>query len=125
MLQARRREIEARLKAEAQEERVKVQILRDEIDMVEADLARAREQVDKLVIRSSSAGRFILPRVADLPRRFVSQGSQIGYVLEFSAPLVRAVVPQDQVGLVREGVNGVQVRLSDRPLRTPVAGRPG
>ena len=118
VLQARRQEIDARLRAEKREERVKVQILRDEIDMVDAELARAREQAAKLIIRSSSEGRFILPRAADLPRRFVSQGSQIGYVLEFSKPLVRAVVPQDQVGLVRERVDEVQVKLSDRSGQT-------
>jgi putative peptide zinc metalloprotease protein len=118
VLQARRQEIEARLKAESREERVKAQILRDEIDMVEAELASAQEQAAKLVIRSGSEGRFVLPRASDMPRRFVSQGNEVGYVLELSDPLVRVVVPQEQVGLVRAGVEGVQVKLSERPEQT-------
>jgi putative peptide zinc metalloprotease protein len=69
---------------------------------------------DELDVRSQVSGRFVLPRAEDLPGRFVSQGELLAYVLDVHDVTVRAVVPQDDVDLVRQRTTAAQVRLVGR-----------
>lgn len=113
LLEARRRELDARLTRAQVRERSQAQVAREEINVVEADLARARERLDALVIRSEAAGRFIVPHAEDLPGRFVRRGELVAYVSDPAAAGVRAVVGQDAIGLVRSRTRSVQLRVAD------------
>ncbi len=93
---------------------VEASIMQDDIEAVEASLAIAREQLDKLTIRSSSAGVFLVERPQDLEGRYLHQGDVVGYVADPSRATVRVAVRQANIGLVRSQTRNVSVRLSDR-----------
>ncbi len=96
------------------------QIIKGEIHHVEESLARARERVTDLVIRSRTDGIFEVPEADKLPGRFFRQGTALAYVLDRRAFTARVVVPQTAVDLVRHRTRGIEVRLADRlaePLR--------
>jgi len=113
--QARIEEIKARRSAEWIEDRVKAEITREELLQEQANLARAEERAKRLLIRSNAYGRFILSHdEVDLPGRFFRQGELIGFVVDGSSQLVRVVVNQDDVDLVRRGIKDVEMRLVSR-----------
>ena len=78
-----------------------------------AELDRELERADQLVVTSASDGLFVLRRASDLEGRLLRQGEPVGYVMDDSAMTLRVVVPQDRIGLVRERLLGVEVRLAD------------
>lgn len=119
--QARLEELEARLDSQRFGERVQAEATRKDIAREAAALARLRERADQLVARSGAPGRFVIDRVEDLPGRFVHKGELIGYVAQDARTLVRAVVSQDDIDLVRSGVLRAEVRLAHRPAEVHVA----
>jgi putative peptide zinc metalloprotease protein len=56
----------------------------------------------------------MLPLAEDLPGRFVKKGAAMGYVVDFSKAVVRVVVDQDSVDLIRNGTARVEARLASR-----------
>lgn len=114
LLEAQKRELEARYMAERVESLVRAQITVEELKAVNADLERAREKADDLIVRSPAGGIFVVGAAQDLPERFVRQGEHIGYVLSSSALTVRVVVPQQSVDLVRSQTEQVRVKLAER-----------
>ena len=122
--EAELRELRARHHSQEQRDRVRAQITRDEIATAEASLARARERIGDVILRSPAVGRFVAPQAsADLVGRFLKQGQLVGYVVGDSVPTARVVVPQSDIALVRERTRGVELRLSERleqPLRSSI-----
>lgn len=92
---------------------VEASIMEDDIATIEASLAIAREQLEKLTIRSSLAGVFVVERPQDLEGRFLRQGDLVGYVVDPARTIIRVVVRQADIGLVRSQTRDVTVRLSD------------
>jgi putative peptide zinc metalloprotease protein len=88
---------------------------REEIATAETQLARARERVGDVTIRSPGTGKFVAPRpLADLVGRYVHQGDLIGYVVGPAITTARVVLPQSQVALVRDRTRSVELRLVER-----------
>ena len=114
MLEAELRELRARHHAERTTDQVKAQITLEEIATAKASLARAREQIGDVVVRSPAHGSFVTPRPADLPGRFVKQGDLIGHVVGSDIATARVVVPQSDIAQVRDRTEAVEVRLSGR-----------
>ena len=122
-LEARLRELSTRRQVLLAElKQVEADILDEEIRVVQADLERAREQAESLVLRSPVAGVFLLDLAGDLPGRFVHQGDLLGYVAELDEPTVRVAVPQADIGLVKHQTQSVSVRLAEQ-LVSPVPAR--
>lgn len=113
LLEARLRELDARLTQAQIADRSRAQVVREEIAVVEADLARARERAEFLILRSSAAGRVVVPRATDLPGRFLHRGELVAYVVEADQMNVRVVVNQDNIGMVRGRTHAVQLQLAD------------
>lgn len=113
-LEARLREMEARYAEQRVKDRVKAEIIQEEMAHEREDLARARERSAELTIRSRADGTFVLPTAKDLPGRFVRQGELLGHVLELETITVRTVIPQAFIDLVRQQTRQVQVRLAER-----------
>jgi putative peptide zinc metalloprotease protein len=114
VLEARLREVKARYHLQRQQDPVRAEILAEEIETIAADLAHASERADAGLIRSSAYGRFVLPRAESMPGRFVKRGEVLGYVASFKTPIVRTLVSQADIALVRDRTHGVGVRLADR-----------
>ena len=114
LLEARLRELRARLTAAQVEDRSRTRVLREELAQARRDLERAREKQAGLVLKSPVAGRLAIPNAADLPGRFLRRGSLVAYVTAPGRADIRAVVREARIGLVRERTRGVSVRLEAR-----------
>lgn len=112
---ARIAEIKAQRLAELQEDRNQAEITRQALLQAEADLQRAQLRAEQLQIRSNSMGRFFIDREFDMPGRFLHQGDLVGFVADRSRDIVRIVVPQNDIDLVRRNVEAIQVRLAENP----------
>lgn len=128
-LQSRRAVLEARLaelrtqkSAERRRSRVKAAMVDDDIRVVEAELAQVAEKIAALEVRSPAAGRFILDDPHGLRGRYIRHGELLGYVVQDGAPVIRTVVSQDEVGLLRRGQPVVEIALADR-VGEPLKGR--
>jgi putative peptide zinc metalloprotease protein len=112
---ARLNELYAIYNAQPLHERVKRKMLLGDIELIKGDLRQTEEKLEKLLIRSPAQGNFILINARNLPGRFVEKGKLLGYIVPEHRPTIRAVVSQADIGLVRERVTGVEVRLAEQP----------
>lgn len=113
LLQGQRRELQAQYTAEWRSDRVQAKLIRKQIEAVEADLARAQERVGALTLHSPSTGLWVVPEAQDLPGRFIRQGELIAYVMGRSAITIRSVVPQTDMGLLRQGIEAIHIKLAE------------
>jgi putative peptide zinc metalloprotease protein len=108
--QARVEETQARFDAAWTVSQAQVQQLEQDLAREQAALARLQDEAGRLTLRSAAAGTLLLDRAEDLPGRWVRQGEIMGYLDTGEAPLVRLVLPQSDVDLVRLATRVVQVR---------------
>jgi putative peptide zinc metalloprotease protein len=113
--QARIEELYAGYHAQPLNKRVDRKMILEEIELVKGDLRQSEDKLEKLIVRSPAQGNFILIDARNLPGRFVKQGELLGYIIGDHRPTVRAVVSQADIGLVRERITGVTVRLAEHP----------
>lgn len=113
-LEAQRRELRARYDGYVPVDRVKAQIVGDELQYTERDLAEARRRVAELTVVAGADGTFVVAVPEDLPGRFVKRGELVGYVLDRAVITVRAVLPQGDIDLVRSQTRVVHARLAER-----------
>jgi putative peptide zinc metalloprotease protein len=111
--EAQLREQEAKYLA-AHDDRVQLNLIREEIAHVQGRLALARARVEQLVIRSPGEGVFVMAQPGDAPGRYVRRGELLAHVLERSRLAVQVVVPQSDIDLVREMTRRVELRLVER-----------
>lgn len=115
MFEAQLREIKARVREQVVDNLVKAKMLEEEQRYIEERLARVRERQADLIIRSRAAGTFVLPKVADLPGRFIKRGDLLAHIVNLKTVTVRSLVDQDDIDLIRHQTHAVQVRLTERP----------
>ena len=115
ILQAERREYEARYRNAFAKDRNEERIMREEIARIDDALYKAREELSALDVRSPAEGILVLPQAEDLPGRFVKRGEALGYVVDYSKVNVRVVIPQTDVDRVRNNVRSVRMRLAENP----------
>jgi putative peptide zinc metalloprotease protein len=119
VLQSQTRELERQLIQAATLDQVQVASFREQLAATMADLERSQEQLEALTLRSPRAGVFIVPRREDLPGRFSRKGQLLAYVVDPTDHLtVRAVVSQDDIGLLRERMRHVDVLPNEWGART-------
>lgn len=118
VLEARLKEAQVLYDTQFISNRVMAEITKEEIQQIKAELNEARDNADKLIIRSPAAGKFVVPTAQDLPGRYVKRGQLLGYVLGSSDMTARVVVPMSNVDLVRHQIKGVKVRFPERKGET-------
>jgi putative peptide zinc metalloprotease protein len=114
ILKARLQELQARYLSLRYTERSKAMFHKEEIVSVEKELNRIKELESQLTIRSQVDGKLILPRSEDMKGRFIRRGELVGYVIRFPLNTVRVVVPQDNIGLVKDQTVKIQIRLAEK-----------
>jgi putative peptide zinc metalloprotease protein len=114
ILEARLEEFKSRYQLHRYTDLTEAQILKDEIDHIKAELDRARERAEDLLVSSRTAGIFVLPRENEWLGRFVRRGTPIGYVLNKDDVQVRALVPQSDIERVRTETRNITVRLAEQ-----------
>ena len=85
--------------------------VQERLQHVEASLELTLERQRGLLVRSETDGRFVVPRAADLPGRFVRQGEVLSFVSKREDSVVRVVVPEDQADVVRRRVKAVELKF--------------
>ncbi len=121
-LEARYRELQIHQAADHLKHRVQSAITQEEMVAVQAELDLMRERYSNLEVRSEASGTFVLPDELILHGRYLHQGQLIGYVIKPEHLLVRSVIPQSSIGLVRQQVEKVEVRLAERLDRSVESG---
>jgi putative peptide zinc metalloprotease protein len=111
ILRNRQKEFELRYGAALSNDPLQATIVLEELRHIQTALARTEERVRELLVRSPTDGIFIVPEAADLPGRYIHHGELIGYVLASSRPVVRVVIPQINVDLVRQRTRDVSLRF--------------
>jgi putative peptide zinc metalloprotease protein len=110
VLEARLRGLRMQLSAARITDRVRAAVIGEEVAAVSGDLERARERIGDLVVRSPRDGRLVIPNEEDLPGRFAQKGTLVAYVVDPADDLTaRAIVAQDEIGLVRQRTREVEV----------------
>ncbi len=115
IFQSRLKEYELRYNAAYATDKVQASILQEEIIGIRERLSRAEERLAEMLITSPAEGMFVLPQAADLKGRFIEQGELLGYVLKQDATIIRVVVPQRNIDLIRGKTEGVELRFSVKP----------
>lgn len=113
VLQSRARELRLRYEASDLSDPVEARIVLEQLRHAQADLDLALQNQKDLIVRSDSAGRFIMRQASDWPGRYVKKGEVLGYVLRTQKPIVRVVVSEDEADLVRTHTDRVELRFAD------------
>ncbi|WP_164782127.1 HlyD family efflux transporter periplasmic adaptor subunit, partial [Mesorhizobium sp. M7A.F.Ca.CA.001.04.1.1] len=111
ILKARVRELDLQFRAERFVNRAQAEVTRKELDEAQAELDRAQDRFRHLVATSAAAGVLVVEQSEDMPERFFRQGAILGYVTPPAGSIVRVVVSQDDIDLVREKLIRVTVRM--------------
>jgi putative peptide zinc metalloprotease protein len=111
---ARVRQFEVQYTALMFEERAQAAAIREDLLREQVVLARAEEKLGSLLVTAAVPGVLKLARAQDLPERYVKKGELLGYILSGPPRLVRVVVTQDDIALVRERRAEVEVKIADR-----------
>ena len=118
VLEAQLAELQSRDMAYFVASRLHLDMVRQEIAHTEAKLADARRRLAGLTLRSPVAGVFVMDRPGDAPGRYAKRGELLAYVLEDGPGIVRAVIEQDDVDLVRAATRAVAIKPADRIAET-------
>jgi len=113
-------EITARYNAARMTRQIEADNLREQMATLAADVARSRERLAELTVRSGATGVFVVDRPGDLVGRYIHQGDLVGLVVDLSRGTVRVAVTQADIGLIRGRTRSVAVRLAER-LDQPLA----
>jgi putative peptide zinc metalloprotease protein len=112
---ARVQELEAKYAAEWVDDRIAAEVTQYELRQEQASLAREQYRISQHVVAAASAGTFNAVRpVTDMVGRYVKSGEIMGYVTPAAGRVARVVVPQSDIGLVRDRLVDVLIRLADR-----------
>ncbi len=112
-LQFRLEEYSARHEMIFQNDKSEAAMVEEEIHRLEAELVRAIERRESLLVKSPAKGEFIVERSNDLVGHFVGRGTLLGYVIDHDQMLVRVVIDQSGIEQVRNRQKRVELRLAE------------
>lgn len=87
---------------------------RQALEREQALLADLENRVAQLATQAPADGVFVRARAEDLPGSYVKRGDLVGYIVAPGARIVRAVLPQADIGLARDELREVELMLADR-----------
>ena len=106
-------EVTAQYNAVRMTQQMEANNLREQMAVIAADLARSRERLAGLTVRSGASGVFVVDRPADLVGRYVHHGDLVALVVDYSRGTIRVAVTQADIGLIRGRTRSVAVRLAE------------
>lgn len=122
-LSARVQELDLRYREAAATSRKELPILAEEYQRAAAELEDAQQRLAGLALLAGEGGTVALEDRDGLVGRFLPRGSLVGYVIAGREVLLRVVVSQDDIDLVRQRTRRVEVRFASDPA-TVVPVRP-
>ena len=96
------------------DDRTQAVAIRQDLEREQVVLTRAEEKLDSLLVLAALPGQIKLVRAEDLPGRYVHKGELLGHIVAGPPRLLRVVVGQDDIALVREQRTVVEVKIADR-----------
>ncbi len=111
-------EIETKLNAAMAADPVEAQQLRDERTVAQSELHTLQQELDQLDVTSTATGQFYLPPEADASGAFVTKGKTIAYILDRKSIVLRGLISQDDVDVIRSRSQSVSVKLANWPSQT-------
>lgn len=112
ILTARLEEYKARYDVSLQIDRTDAILLKEALAQIEAELSRAKEKQNSLILLSKSKGTVVLMQGENLQGKYFQRGTPIGYVLDPEKINLRVVVDQADIERVRGETLGVEARLT-------------
>jgi len=109
--QARVDEANVRLDAARGSNPAQASQLEEALRREQAALTRLQDEAAQLTLRADARGMLLMDQAPDLPGRFVRKGEVLGYVVGEYAPVLRVVVPQSDIDLVRLATPVVEVKF--------------
>jgi putative peptide zinc metalloprotease protein len=88
--------------------------LKDDIERLKQELSRYDARIELLTLRATASGNLALARANDLAGAYLAKGTVIGHVIEPGKTVIRAVLTQSDVGLVRDQTTKIEVRLAEQ-----------
>ena len=110
-------ELQSQYRAEKEADLVKAEILKESLHVAESELDHLHKKASAMTISAAKSGYILLPDADDLTGSYLRQGELIGYIMDQQPPTIRMVVTQDDIGLLREHIAEVSVRLVSDPYR--------
>ncbi len=114
VLEAQMHELDARHRQVLRDDRVRAELIAEQRKVVQENLDRARDRLDRLTVKAKTTGLFVLPSASAITGRFVQRGQTLAHVVDVDTITVRALVTQQEIDLVRQSTQSVHVRLSER-----------
>jgi putative peptide zinc metalloprotease protein len=111
-------ELKSTLDATRFRDRPSAEVAAIDLASARSELAREQERARHLVVRSAAEGTFVTAKSEDMPGRFFRQGEVLGYVMPPSSNIVRVVVAQDDIELVRNSLRCVSAKLAAHVMKT-------
>ncbi|MFN4088237.1 MAG: site-2 protease family protein [Alphaproteobacteria bacterium] len=112
-LRAVEAEIRLQLAALETTDLVEAAIRREELAYAVTERQRAEERAAGLTVRAPTSGTFVVPAAEDLPGVWVRKGELLAHVVSNSDPIVRVVIRQAEVDLVRAHLTRAHLRFAD------------
>lgn len=112
VLEAQLRELHVRYEARVVQNLVDARIIEEEIRHVDEQLALTVRRARDLQVVSPTTGKFIIRFPVDLPGRYFRRGELVGFVMDYGQPIIRVIVPQEDIDLVRNNTERVDMRLA-------------
>jgi preprotein translocase subunit SecA len=97
------------------DDRVQAGLTLDQLEAARTLADELERRSQDLTLVAATAGTFVVPASSDAAGRHRRKGELVGYVIDKPVPLVRVVVTQGSVDLVRNDTRGVQVQLAQQP----------
>ena len=119
---ARVTELDVQSVQEQAEDRARAFQTREALAREQAQLDDLAGRVAQLSTLAQAGGTFVRASSEDLPGSYVKRGDLLGYILGPRQRTIRAVVPQDEIGMVRGALRGIEIQLADR-IGTRYAGQ--
>lgn len=110
-------EIRIRLEAVDLGDRAQANVLREQLRHGEGQLADMRRSLADLAVAAPRGGRWLAADGDLSDGRFVRKGDVLGYLVDDGGLVVRTIVPQTEIDLVRRETRSVAVRLAGDPDR--------
>ena len=113
-LQAKVDELQAERSGIAGSDRVKLDLMRNEIDTLQARLARAKQEVEDQLVRAGSAGRFVVAGEVVLAGQFLEPDTVVAYIVPPRSRTVRLAFSQADIGSFNDSVLSVAMQFAEQ-----------
>lgn len=111
-------EVQAKYRAEQFTNKAKAALSFSQLEQAGKELLRVEERASKMLGRAQVDGMLVASKAQDMPGQYFKKGDLLGYVLESKELIVRVVVQQDDIDLVRNHWRSAHLRLAERVEQT-------